>query len=185
VSLLIINSTNFALGATGTNSQIIKNEKYPRIYVDVRDNTENKKITKYSVFDLKFNYCERDESLFSKARFSVVPSADDKMLMTLERKVKNVGIKNSQSYLDRIEYNWEQVDSVLYLNEYFSTRGDDFWLFSNLDLKLSVPEGQVVVLTPEVCDMLQEDQQYSFCSEDHLSGRNVIITADGKLVPEK
>lgn len=185
VSLIIINSTNYAVGATGTNSETIKTNKYPRIYVDVRDNTENKKITRYSVFDLKFNYSERDESLFSKADLTVVPSGDDKMVLTVEREVKNVGLKNSQRYLDRIEYYWEQDDSVLYLNEYFSTDGDDFWLFAGLDLKLRVPEGQVIVLSPKVCDMLHEDQRHSFCSEDQLSGKNVIVTADGALMPEK
>jgi len=185
VSLIIINSTNYAVGATGTNTEFIKTGKYPRIYVDVRDNTENKKITRYSVFDLKFNYSERDESLFSKAHLTVAPSGDDKMALTVEREVKNVGLKNSQRYLDRIEYEWEQDDSVLYLNEYFSTDGDDFWLFADLDLKLRVPEGQVIVLSPKVCDMLQEDQRHSFCAEDQLPGKNVIVSADGTLMPEK
>jgi hypothetical protein len=185
VSLIIINSTNYAMGATGTISEFIKNEKYPRIYVDVRDNTENIKITRYSVFDLKFNYSERDESLFSKADFSVNPSGDDKMVLTLERQVKNVGLKNSQRYLDRIEYKWEQDDSVLYLNEYFNTDEDDFWLFSDLNIKLRVPEGQVIVLSPRVCDMLEENQRQAFCVEDQLPGKNVIVAADGTLIPEK
>jgi phage shock protein PspC (stress-responsive transcriptional regulator) len=185
VSLLIINSTNYAVGATGTNSEFIKNEKYPRIVVDVRDNTENKKITRYRVFDLKFNYSERDESLFSKAKLSVVPSGDDKMVLTLERRVKNVGLKNSQRYLDRIKYNWEQDDSVLYLNEYFNTDGDDFWLFSDLDVKLSVPEGQEIVLSPKVCDMLEENQRQTFCTENPSPENNVIVAADGTLMPKK
>jgi phage shock protein PspC (stress-responsive transcriptional regulator) len=184
VSLIIINSTNYAMGATGTNSEFIKTVKYPRIYVDVRDNTENKKITRYSVFDLDFRYSERDESLFREAELSVVPSDDDKMALTVERQVKNVGMKNSQRYLDKIEYEWEQNDSVLYLNEYFSTDEDDFWLFAHLDVKLRVPEGQVIVLSPKVCDMLTENQRHSFCSEDQLSGRNVIVAADGTLTPD-
>ena len=79
----------------------------------------------------------------------------------------------------------ETRDSVLYLNEYFSTDGDDFWLFAGLDLKLRVPEGQVIILSPKVCDMLQENQRHSICSEDQISGKNVIVTADGTLMPEK
>jgi hypothetical protein len=131
-----------------------------------------------------FRYSERDESLFREAELSVVPSDDDKMALTVERQVKNVGMKNSQRYLDKIEYEWEQNDSVLYLNEYFSTDEDDFWLFAHLDVKLRVPEGQVIVLSPKVCDMLTENQRHSFCSEDQLSGRNVIVAADGTLTPD-
>jgi len=137
------------------------------------------------VFDLKFRYSEHDESLFNKTKLTVVPSEDDKMYLTIERGVKNVGLKNSQEYIDRIEYNWEQDDSVLYLNEYFNTDGDDFWMFAKVDIKLRVPEGQVIVLSPRVCDILSDYQQYYFCSEDTLMDRNVIVTADGTLIPQK
>ena len=37
------------------------------------------------------------------------------MYLTVEKHVKNVGMKNSQDFLDRINYQWEQKDSVIYL----------------------------------------------------------------------
>jgi phage shock protein PspC (stress-responsive transcriptional regulator) len=185
VSLIIINSANYSIGATGTHSAIIKTAKYPRIYVDVRDNTENKRITQYSVFDLKFRYSDRDESLFNETELTVVPSEDDNMYLTVEKRVKNVGMKDSQEYIDKVEYNWEQDDSVVYLNEYFTTDGDDFWMFADVDIKLGVPDGQVIALSPKVCEILRMDQRHSMCSENNLSDRNMMVTPDGKLVPEK
>ena len=106
------------------------------------------------MFDLKFRYSEHDESLFNKTKLTVVPSEDDKMYLTIERGINNVGLKNSQEFLDRIEYNWEQKDSVIYLDKYLNTDGDDFWMFANVDIKLRVPEDQVIVLSPRVCDIL-------------------------------
>jgi phage shock protein PspC (stress-responsive transcriptional regulator) len=185
ISLLILNSTNYSMGASGSNTRIIKTDTYPHIYVDIRDNIENKKITRYSVFNLEFRYSERDESLYHEPELTVVPSEDDKMSLTLERRVKNVGMKNSQHFLDKIDYSWEQDDSVLYLNEYFKTDADDFWLFTQLDIKLSVPKGQVIVLSPKVCDILTDDQRHTYCAKDHLPGKYVVFSPDGILTHEK
>ncbi len=51
-------------------------------------------------------------------------------------------LKNSQQYFDRIEYQWEQDDSVIYLNKYFSTDGEDFWMFPEVNLKSRFPKAR-------------------------------------------
>ncbi len=187
VVLVIVNSTNFAVGATGTRSTLVETAGYPRIYISAMDNMENKSITHYYVFDYKFNYNEQDEALYNKARLSIVPSEDSKMYLTIDRHVKNVGMKNSQEFLDRVEYQWEQNDSVLHLDEYFRTDDEDFWLFADVDIRLRVPETQVIAISQSTCDILEESQRDQYCSGSSLVDKSFVVDPNGNWlsVPQK
>jgi len=186
ITLIIANSTNYAVGATGTRTTVIETGKYPRIYIDVQDNTADKHMIHYWVLGHRFNYSEWDEALYSKAKLSIVPSDDEKMQLTIDRRVNNVGIKDSQQYLERIEYQWEQQDSVLYLNEYFNTDDEDFWMFSSLDIKLRVPEGQVIAISENTCNLLEDSQRHQYCDIDNpLVNKSIVVTTEGELIPAR
>jgi phage shock protein PspC (stress-responsive transcriptional regulator) len=185
VTLILANSSNYAVGATGTRSSFIETNKYPRIYIDVRDNTEDKSITEYRVFDRRFNYSKADESLYDEVQLSIEPSEDKRMHLTVNRQVKNIGMKDSNRYIDRIEYQWDQEDSVLYLNKYFSTDDDDFWLFSDVEIRLRVPEDQVIVISHKTCDILESYQYDQYCNEGSLADKKAVMSSDGTLLPVK
>ena len=69
------------------------------VYIDVRDNTESKRLTHYRVFGLKFNYSDWDESLYDEAQLQIAPSADNQMHITVGKRIKNVDLINSRQYL--------------------------------------------------------------------------------------
>lgn len=185
VTMIIANSSNYAIGATGTRSTVIETGKYPYMRIDVRDNIEDKRITEYRVFDHRFKYSQWDESLYDKVEVSIEPSEDKKMHLTVDKQVKNVGMKDSDRYIDRIDYHWDQQDSVLYLNQYFSTDDDDFWMFSDVDIRLRVPEDQVIVISQEICDLLESSQRYEYCYDNSLVDKKVVVSPEGTLRPVK
>jgi hypothetical protein len=112
-------------------------------------------------------------------------SCDDKMHLTVSRNIRNVGIKHSERYFDRIDYNWSVNDSSVMLDEFFSTDDEDFWMFSDVELKLRIPEGQRMVITSDVCDILAEDQRERYCMGDSmLIGNPCLMAPDGILRPE-
>jgi hypothetical protein len=182
VTLIIVNSTNYAVEASDSQSAGIETGKHARMHIQINDNTENKKMTVYTVFDHQFNYSEWDESLYSRPELFIEKSADSEMHLNVEKRVKNVGMKNSQQYLDRISYSWEQKDTLLNLDKYLHTDDEDFWMFPEVDIKLRVPEGQVVVLSEEACDLLEPYQQNRYCADSLLAGKNSIMTAEGLML---
>ncbi len=184
-TLIFANSSNYAVGATGTRTSAIEPGKYQHLYIDVRDNIEDKRITEYRVFDYRFKYSKWDESLYDKVELYLEPSDDKEMHLAVNKQVKNVGMKDSDRYIDRIEYSWNQEDSVVYLNKYFSTDGDDFWMFSQVDIRLSIPEGQVIAISPRVCDILESYQQDKYCYDKSLVDQHVVMSPEGNLVPVK
>ncbi len=185
ISILAMNSTNFAAETSGKQTRQIEIKKYPRLYIEVRDNSENKKITQYSIFDHEFEYSQYDKSLYTQPHISLENSEDGDMSVTVVKHIHNVGMKNAQDFLDRINYNWEQKDSVIYIDKYLSTSDKNFWMFARVDLDLRIPENQVVILSDGMCDLMNFDQQYQYCNDSALVGKPSIMTADGLMLLEK
>jgi phage shock protein PspC (stress-responsive transcriptional regulator) len=184
-TLIILNSTNYAVEASGAQSAAIASAKNERVNILVRDNTENQKMTVYRVFDYEFNYSEWDESLYSKPELVIEKSEDADMHITIEKRVKNVAMKNSQQYFDRISYHWEQNDTMIYLNKYLLTDDEDFWMFPEVKVRMKVPEGRVIMISEEACDLLETYQHYRYCNDSLLAGKNSIMTAQGLMQLEK
>jgi phage shock protein PspC (stress-responsive transcriptional regulator) len=185
ISILAMNSTNFAAETSGKQTTRIETKKYPRLYIEVRDNSEHKRITQYSIFDHEFEYSQFDKSLYTQPHFSLQNSEGSDMSVIVEKRINNVGMKNAQDFLDRINYSWEQKDSVIYIDKYLNTSDKNFWMFARVDLNLRIPENQVVVLSDGMCDLMNFDQQYQYCNDSALVGKPSIMTADGLMLLEK
>ena len=182
ISILAMNSTNFAAETSGKQTSRIEVKKYPRLYIEVRDNTENKKITQYSIFEHQFEYSQYDKSLYTQPHISLYNSENEEMSVTVEKRIHNVGMKNAQDFLERVNYGWEQKDSVIYIDKYLNTSDKNFWMFARVDLDLRIPENQVVILSDGMCDLMNFDQQYQYCNDSALVGKPSIMTADGLML---
>jgi phage shock protein PspC (stress-responsive transcriptional regulator) len=186
ITLIILNASNYAVESSDKKSVRIENQAFPRLYIEVRDNTENKKITQYSIFDHRFNYSEWDKSLYMEPlQISIQPTEDKEMSISVEKHASNVGMKHAQEFLDRINYHWEQKDSVIYIDKYLSTSDENFWMFARVNLFLRIPENQVVVLSKNMCGLKHFDQEYRYCNDSALVGKPSIMTADGLMLLEK
>jgi hypothetical protein len=179
ISIIAMNSTNFAAETSGKRTTRIETIKYPRLYIEVRDNSEDKRITQYSVFDHDFEYSQLDKSIYTQPEFSVEYANDEEMSVVVEKRIHNVGVKNAEDFLDRINYRWEQKDSVIYIDKYLNTSDKNFWMFAHVDLDLRIPENQVVILSDEMCDLMNFNQQYQYCNDSALVGKPSIMTANG------
>ncbi len=184
IALVMLNVPKNAVKATSSQSTVIEPAGYKTVFLSMRDNTEHQKITQYRVLGLQFHYSNRDDMLYNKSELTLERSSDDKMHLTVSRNIRNIGMKHSERYFDRIDYNWSVNDSSLMLDEFFSTDDEDFWMFPDVELKLRIPEGQRVVITPDVCDILAGYEHERYCTGDSmLTGKPCLMAADGRLRP--
>jgi phage shock protein PspC (stress-responsive transcriptional regulator) len=179
ISILAMNSTNFASESSGKQTRQIEINKYPRLYIEVRDNSEDKRMTQYQVFDREFEYSQFDKSLYTQPHISLENSGTGEMSVTVVKRIHNVGMKKAQFFLDGVNYNWEQKDSVIYIDKYLNTSDNNFWMFAGVDLDIRIPENQVVVLSERMCEVMNFDEQYRYCNDSALVGKPSIMTADG------
>ncbi len=185
ITLVIVNVPNSPIEASGSQSDVIKTGKYPQMVIDVRDNTADKRIINYRVLGYRFDYSKWDEDLYYKPALSIGKSEDDQVHLTIEKQIKNVDPENSERYFDRIRYSWDQTDSALYLDEYYNTDEEDFWLFSKVNINLRIPEGKQITLAQKTCDILSPDQQKLYCRENSVVDKKCLISEEGVLIPAK
>lgn len=182
ITLVIANSSNFAVEASGTEVLTIDNKSYPRLYIDVRDNSSGKRFTNYRIFRHNFKYNNFDETLYKRPALTIRHSGDSETLLTINKKATNVGIKHAQDYLRRMYYHWEQIDSVLYLDKYFYTDIEDFWMFPQIYLDLKIPDGQVIVLTRAANELWDANYDQRDIQDSIRKGKPGIMTPDGLML---
>lgn len=185
VTVIIMNSGHFTMEAKTAHTAKIDNKKWPRLYIDVIDNTADKKIIQYSVFDRSFLHSDREDALFTVPELAIGLSKDQGMYLGIEKFATNVVPNQTDDVMDRIYFQWEQKDSVVYINNYLTTRDEDFWMFGQVRLNLQIPEGQVVILSERACELLDPDQRYRYCQDSMLTGKPAVMTPDGLKKVEK
>jgi phage shock protein PspC (stress-responsive transcriptional regulator) len=185
ISLVAVNSTNFAAETSGRQTTRIENKNFPRVRIEIRDNANGRQMTQYSVFDNRFNYSEYDKSIYTEPEISLEPAYDNELSVSVEKHVHNVGMRHAQEFLDRVKYSWEQKDSVIYLDRYLNTNDENFWMFSRVNVHIRIPQNQVVVLSDRMCDLMNFDQQYQYCNDSALVGKPSIMTPEGLMLLEK
>jgi len=178
ISIIMVNTPNHSVEASGTNSYEIEKSSGPRLRIEAVDNTGHMNLTHYHVFDHTFNYSNWNDALYDRITLYVEPSEDNEMHLIVNKKIMNVGLKNSKEYLDQLAYSWEKKDSVLYLDEFFQTEADDFWMFSEVDVKLRIPEGQVVAFAPGTCSILNLNGKWDGDCYD-LQDKSIVVTPEG------
>jgi phage shock protein PspC (stress-responsive transcriptional regulator) len=181
ITILIVNVPNSPIEASGSRSSVIEPLKNTHLVLRVKDNTEDRRMTTYSVMGYRFNYSKWDEAIYDHAQLSLAASSDDKYHLTVMKRIKNVDPDNSEYFIDEVEYHWEQTDSVLYLNKYFYTDDDDFWLFAHVDINLEIPKGKGIRITPEICNMMVREQQEQYCDDRTPAGKKWLMSPDGIL----
>jgi hypothetical protein len=185
ITLVIVNVRNSPLETANSDSIQLNNAKNQRLTVEVKDNTDHSNITHYRIFGNHFKYNRWNESLYENPTLLLVTSSDDYYHLTINRRIKNAISDDPDDFMNEVIYNWELKDSILYLDKYFYTDGDDFWMFAEIDLNLAIPEGEQVVLTQEICDLLEEKQKDLYCNNLSIKAKNWIMSPDGLLLEAK
>ncbi|HEX2393929.1 MAG TPA: PspC domain-containing protein [Bacteroidales bacterium] len=181
LTLIFVNIPNSPVEAEETNSTVIDTKKYPGIVLDASDNIIDKNITHYRIFGYRLRYSKWDDALYDKVTLEIQPSDDDQFYLSVKKRIKNVDMYDSDDYMDEIFYSWQLQDSVLFLDRYFNTDDDEFWLFAKVDLTLKVPQGKGIMIKPEVCDMLVPSQRTSYCDE-LPAGKKWFMSPEGALI---
>lgn len=185
VTLVVLNAPHNAVKATSSQSTVIEPPGNKMVILNTRDNTEHRKIVHYRILGYQFHYSDWDDMLFDRSELTLERSSDNNLHLTVSKNIRNIGINHSERYFDRIDYNWSVNDSSLVLDEYFNTDDEDFWMFSDVELRLKIPAGQPVMLTSDVCNILIEDQRERYCTGDSmLTGIPSLMGPDGILRAE-
>ena len=120
-----------------------------------------------------------DEKILGKPELDIVKGYKDNPQLTIKKYTRNVNMKNADSYLDRIEYDWEQNDSILYFDQFYTLDKEHKWRFPKVDLILKIPEGHVIYISEGMEDILDDVDNMDFYTEEDMVGKSWIMTRNG------
>ncbi len=180
VTLAFIEGENYAFEASESSTHTITDNNYSTFYLDIRQKQDYiEGMTVYSIFDFDIYYNKPDKKIMGKPELEIIKGYDDEPSLTIKKYTRNVSMKNADSYLDEIEYRWDQEDSVLYFDQFFSLDEDDKWRFPQVELTLSIPENKIIYISEGLQDILGDIDNIDFYIRDDMTDKKWIMTDRG------
>lgn len=145
IAVVFTESNAFAFQASSSDNERLKSGKFSTLYLEIEDkNGIMEGITIYSIFDHDIYYDKRKEKILGKPSLSISESENNYFELVVNKKMRNITMKNADEYLETIEYNWVQKDSVLIFDNYFSMDKDNKWRFAEVELILKIPRNKKI-----------------------------------------
>jgi phage shock protein PspC (stress-responsive transcriptional regulator) len=180
ITLVFIEGENYALEASGSSTYTIKDNNYKILYLDIKEEYDlYQGITVYSIFDFDIYYSKSNEKILGKPELDIVKGYENKPQLTLKKYARNVSMENADNYLDKLEYGWEQNDSIIYFDQFYAVDKEYKWRFPKVELILKIPEDQVVYISEGMEEMLDDVDNLDYYWEGDMTGKSWIMTEKG------
>lgn len=151
---------------TNSNTVDLSPVKSSKLYISVDENVGFRDLTTYSIFNYNF-YVSRDKrTILGKPRLIIREGGNDYPQLTIRKVVRNVDPELPDYYFEKIEYNWEQNDSVIILDKFFTVDKEEKWNFPQVELVLEVPQNKQYELLDDVDELVNDYNDHWRYTED-------------------
>ncbi len=186
ITLFFIEGGNYAFEAMGSSEYTVDDKGYSTLYLEkTNDNDFIQGVTVYSIFDFDIYYNRDNNMIMGKPRLNITKGYKDKPELVIKKYSRNVSLSDADGYLDELEYNWEQDDSVLYFDQFFMIGTEHKWRFPKVELTLKIPEDKVIHISEGMEDILDDVDNINFYSDYDMAGKNWIMTDRGLRLYER
>lgn len=121
----------------------------------------------YQLLDHHYVYDNDEHRLMKLPILEIRESSDDKTYLEIIKAMHVFDPDYAEKKTDRrISYAWNMNDSTLLLNQYAMIQQNNGWRIPNVKIKLFIPEGKTVYLSPELEDYLSEKSKLHIDFED-------------------
>lgn len=152
------------------------------LYVELEnDHRRLRGAAHYSVFGREIVHDKFYDKCYLKPVLSFRPSDRDEMYMTIEYRTAFPDFEDD--YYNDLYYEWELVDSLLLLNEYFSLDDDDIWQGPGVKVTLFMPEGQRFRISRNLEEIIDKNESPLTIYGDYY-GRELKILDNEVMISE-
>ena len=186
IAMVFTESNAFAFQASSSEDEPIKTTRASTVYLELQHmNDALKGITVYSIFDYDIYYDKKDEKILGKPELNISESESDKIELILTKKIRNIGMKDADDFLEDIDYDWEQNDSVLIFDNYFSMDEKNKWRFAEVELTLKIPKGQRIQISKSMEKILDSFWLNESVGSWEAYNKMLVMTDSGLKFVEK
>ncbi len=147
--VMIINKTgNFSKSYNSKNEVVINNIKDTLYLKNIEFNYEGNEIM---VIKDEFLIAKNNDSLatYIKPKIKIIRTNDKNISIIINKSSKGETREKAEKLTNQIKYNFNQTDSVIYFDKYFSLGEANKWRNQDLRINIKIPNNIVVIKNDE------------------------------------
>jgi len=122
--------------------------------------------------------------LLGRPRFDVEKSNTDDFVLIVRKKSRGGSEEEAGQKVQEIVYNFNQKDSTLYFDPYYTLLEGKRWLGQEVDLTLKVPEGKAIYLDDDMVKIIYDIENVSNTWDGDMVGKYWEMKPDGLTMKE-
>ncbi len=181
-ALTFFESVNYADDAKVTNTHLITRLPSDTLYIQLTSNYQDVdwKNEIYLEIDNMDIYLDAEEDkLFGKPKLDVIKNRSNEIRFEVEKRSQGRTPRLAAQNARSIIYFWEQKDSLLLLDTYFSLPEGERWRAPEVRLNLKLPIGKVIYLDEDLVEIIYGIDNTTDIYDSDMAGKKWIMKEEG------
>lgn len=170
---------------TVSQNVVLGQQNFQTLYLEMNADEYNTAYKRSLDLDRMKVVEENGESmLLGRPRFDVEKSNTDDFVLIVRKKSRGGSEEEAGQKVKEIIYNFNQKDSTLYFDPYYTLQEGKRWLGQEVDLTLKVPEGKAIYLDDDMVKIIYDIENVSNTWDGDMVGKYWEMEPDGLTMKE-
>ncbi len=176
---------NFSKRTSTTVSTKIECQNCKNLVMELgTDKYENYTDLEMNLDRMKMIKVNGDEILLGDARLDIEKSSNDQFAIVLKKKARGKSQDEAQTNTEMIVYNFQQKDSVITFDPYYTLGEGGKWRNQEVDIVVKVPVGKSVYLNKNLARIIYDIENVNNTWDGDMVGKYWVMTEDGLALKE-
>lgn len=181
-ALTVFEGVNYSDHASLTNSYPLSGSPGDTIYLQLHENYPEwgrRNDLRFEVEGTEIIVSRVEDKFYSKPTFDIERSRNDETGLEIERRSQGKSRREAAENAKKMEYHWQQQDSLLLLDRYFNLPEGEKWRVPEMSITLMVPEGKVIYIGEDMDAIIYDIDNAENVWDFDMVGKMWIMTDDG------
>ncbi|MFO7864232.1 MAG: PspC domain-containing protein [Salinivirgaceae bacterium] len=181
IALALVTSISISTGmrysetVTHENTLELATPTGKTMYLQLKSNSKPLNTLSHSSF--KINSAEK--MLYRRPELDIERGTTDQFELEIRKKIRGENREKAYFASEIVSYNFNQTDSILVFDEYFTTDFKNIGKVDDYDLTLYVPENYSIVFDKELYKIVDDIHKSEHISNENMMGKKWVMTNSG------
>lgn len=182
-----IESRKYAFKGVSQENVVISAPPSRTLYLQLNDNVNTSVLEDLTWFHSPARgiyYDTADERFWSRPSLRITQVSGDRPELVIERRARGASQLYSELNADNLVYEWELSDSLLIFDNMFTCPPGDPIVFSEISLRLNLPEGHSVFIGDKMDRIITSARTKERNRISSMSGKTWNMTGEGLILED-
>lgn len=150
------------------------------LYLKTKDNIDfDRHSGQIGLGDIKIINKDDEDIMIGQPTLDIEESYTDKFEIKLRKKARGSSRDIAAENAEEIEYKWQQIDSLVLFDQYFTLPNNKKWRNQNLHITVKVPQGKVIYLDNSMKKIIHDIDNVTNTWDYDMLGKKWIMKKEG------